>query len=61
MVIDEDIRQLIMGNSPSTTIKKAAMGRGMRTLRQDGLRQVTLGRTTLEEVMRVTQDDSVVV
>ena len=33
------------------------MAQGMRTLRADGVRKVLSGWTTLEEVMRVTQED----
>ena len=61
MVIDEEIRQQIMSNAASTTIKRTAIANGMSTLRQDGVQKVIAGWTTLEEVMRVTQDDSVVV
>jgi type IV pilus assembly protein PilB len=30
---------------------------GMRTLREDGLRKVVIGMTTLDEVLRVTMGD----
>jgi general secretion pathway protein E len=55
--VDDQIRELVMRNTDASTIKKAAMERGMLTLRQDGIRKVRRGLTTAEEVMRVTQGD----
>ena len=49
--------QLALKNADSNTIKKAAVGRGMRTLRQDGGLKVLAGMTTIEEVMMVTAED----
>ncbi|MEE2755817.1 MAG: type II secretion system ATPase GspE [Myxococcota bacterium] len=57
LVVNDDIRQLIMQNVDSATLKKEAMKHGMRTLRDDGARKVMLGETTIAEVLRVTQDD----
>jgi general secretion pathway protein E len=57
MVVDDEIRQLIMENTDSTTIKKRAIGKGMLTLRDDGARKVMLGETSIAEILRVTQDD----
>jgi general secretion pathway protein E len=56
MVIDDTIRSLIMQRANANTIKVAAMERGMRTLLQDGVRKILQGRTTAEEVLRVTQE-----
>jgi type II secretory ATPase GspE/PulE/Tfp pilus assembly ATPase PilB-like protein len=42
----------------STFIKQDAIKRGMRTLRMDGARKVLSGKTTPEEVLRVTQMDT---
>ena len=56
-VVDDEIRQLIMQNVDSNTIKKKAMHKGMKTLREDGARKVLAGETTIAEVLRVTQDD----
>ncbi len=50
----EQIPQLIINGSSSREIASAAVAQGMRTLRQDGLRKVSHGITTLEEVVRVT-------
>jgi general secretion pathway protein E len=57
LVVDEDIRPLIMRRSDSSSIKKAAIKQGMLTLRQDGLQKVLKGITTTEELVRVTQED----
>ena len=37
-------------------IKKAAIGSGMQTLQEDGMEKVKQGITTVEEVLRVTQE-----
>ena len=57
LVIDDEIRNLIMDNVDSNSIKKRAIGRGMTTLRDDGARKVMLGLTSIAEILRVTQDD----
>lgn len=57
LLVTDEIRELIMARANSNTIKKAAVERGMRTLRQDGVLKVRNGITTSEEVMRVTQSD----
>ena len=58
MLIDDDIRALILKNTDSSTIKHKARERGMITLRDDGAEKVRQGITTAEEVSRVTQEDS---
>jgi general secretion pathway protein E len=57
--VDDDIRQLVLKNVDSGTIKRAAMQKGMLTLREDGADKIVRGQTTLEEVLRVTQEDTV--
>lgn len=54
LVIDEAIKELILKKATSNQIKKVALSRGMRTLRQDGWQKVIAGITTPEEVMKVT-------
>lgn len=56
LIIDDDVRELIAKKQGSHIIKEAAVKKGMRTLREDGLRKALAGQTTLEEVCRVTQD-----
>lgn len=56
MVIDDPIRNLIMQRANANMIKTTAVQRSMRTLLQAGARKVLAGRTTAEEVLRVTQE-----
>jgi len=56
LVINDEIKELISQRRGSHVIKKAAVEKGMSTLREDGLRKALAGETTLEEVCRVTQD-----
>lgn len=58
LVMDDDIRRLVMKNADAATIKSAAMDKGMRTLRQDGADKVLSGITAVEEVVRVTQKEA---
>jgi general secretion pathway protein E/type IV pilus assembly protein PilB len=51
---DNEIRQLILKNASSDQIRDAACRGGMRTLAEDGWRLVSLGLTTVEEVLSVT-------
>jgi type IV pilus assembly protein PilB len=48
------VREAVMGRAPSETLREIAVSEGMRTLRQDGLEKALEGKTTLEEVLRVT-------
>ncbi|MBN2841590.1 MAG: Flp pilus assembly complex ATPase component TadA [Sedimentisphaerales bacterium] len=56
LIVDDEIRALICKNTPSHIIKEKAVERGMLTLRDDGLRHALTGTTSVEEVLRVTQD-----
>ncbi len=56
LMIDDDIKELIIKQQGSHIIKEAAVRKGMSTLRDDGLHKALAGETTLEEVCRVTQD-----
>jgi type II secretory ATPase GspE/PulE/Tfp pilus assembly ATPase PilB-like protein len=54
LIVDDAIKEAILKKIPSNQIKKIAVSRGMRTLRQDGWQKVIAGATTPEEVMKVT-------
>jgi general secretion pathway protein E len=54
--VSEPIRQLIMRKADSTTIAQKALEEGMKALRDDGAEKVLAGITTLEELVRVTQE-----
>lgn len=56
--VTDAVRAELMKGSDATTIKKVAMSEGMKTLRQDAAMKVLTGLTTVEEVLRVTQEDS---
>lgn len=56
-VVNENLRRLIIRKEPGSVLKQRAAMDGMDTLRQDGWRRVLLGQTTVEEVVRVTQQD----
>ncbi len=57
MVVNEEIRKLILEGASATDLKKAAIRGGMKTLRMSGLTKVKEGVTTIEEVLRVTFGD----
>src|SRR5579871_65082 len=56
MEMDEAVRRLVMQNADATQIASQARKAGMKTLKEDGLEKVEQGMTTMEEVLRVTQD-----
>jgi general secretion pathway protein E len=58
-VVTEPLRKLIMQKRDGGELKQCAIAEGMETLRQDGWRRVAQGKTTVEEVVRVTQTDEV--
>jgi general secretion pathway protein E len=56
--LDDAMHRVIMSGADATLLHAAARRQGMITLYEDGLRKVVRGETSLEEVMRVTQDQS---
>ena len=54
MRIDEDVRRAIYDGGSIELVRQAALGAGMRSLRECGLVAVTEGRTTIEEVLHET-------
>jgi general secretion pathway protein E len=54
LVIDDEIRKLILAHASTQEIRECAMQSGMKTLRQDGWRKIAEGVTTVEEIIRVT-------
>jgi len=54
MVLDDEIRELIMKHASSAIIREEARKRGMRSLRESGLLAIYDGLTTIEEVVRET-------
>ncbi len=58
-VVTEPLKKLIMQKRDGGELKQCAIAQGMETLRHDGWRRVGQGKTTIEEVVRVTQTDEV--
>ncbi len=56
--IDDQVRNLIFEQVSSSELRIKARELGMRTLREDGVRKVVAGITTLSEVLRVTMGDN---
>lgn len=53
-VVDEEIERLVYENASLVTLRNKARELGMRTLREDGIRKVQAGVTSLQEVLNVT-------
>jgi general secretion pathway protein E len=60
MMIDDEIRSMVSRNIDSKTIKKAAVSKGMGTLRIDGARKVLRGITSVAEVIRATEEEGAI-
>ncbi|MEW6446130.1 MAG: type II secretion system ATPase GspE [Pseudomonadota bacterium] len=56
LVLDAPMHTAILNGSDANTLHQTARQGGMLTLYEDGLRKVAAGETSLEEVLRVTQD-----
>ena len=57
-VINDEVRHMIYERVSSAQLRQKARQLGMRTLREDGLRKVLNGMTTLAEVFRTTMGDA---
>ena len=53
LVVNDVIRRLIVTRPTSSAIRNAAIGQGMRVLREDGCLKIREGITTMTEVLRV--------
>ncbi len=56
MEMNEEIRRLVMRNADASELAAAACRHGMRTLKEDGWEKILEGVTTVDEVLRVTQE-----
>ncbi len=54
LIIDDEMRELIFSEAAVTTMRSAALSKGMILLKEDGLKKAAEGMTSLEEVIRVT-------
>ncbi len=57
MLLDDAIREMIITRRSPNEIKTYCAGKGMKTLRQEGLEHCFSGRTTLDEVLAVTAEE----
>ena len=57
LAVDDHIRPLVINRASAGEIKHEALKHGLRTLRDDGWCKVLAGTTTVEEVLRVTEED----
>jgi len=57
LVMNEELRGLLMNHADAANLEQAARRGGLRTLYEDGLRQALAGVTSLEEVLRVTRSE----
>ncbi len=56
LTVDDDLRRLIHDRASEQRLRDHVIGRGMRSLREDGMRWVSQGVTSLEEVVRVSRE-----
>jgi general secretion pathway protein E len=57
-VLDPSAQRVVLDGADAHQLREHARSRGMRTLYEDGLRKVALGLSSMDEVLRVTQDQS---
>jgi general secretion pathway protein E len=55
LVMDDEIRSLVMQRKDGATIRKASIQKGMKTFRDHGIQKILAGITTIEELMQNTQ------
>ena len=57
LLVDEEIRRLIISKGSNKEIKAAALKKGMVSMRIDGMRKAEKGITTIEEVLKATMEE----
>ena len=57
LLMNDTVRQKVMTHATSGEIRRVAVEQGMETMYENGLRKVTAGLTTLEEVLRATREE----
>ena len=58
LLMNDEVRADVMKGSDASTLRKVAQKHGMKSLRDDAAQKVLMGQTTIEEVLRVTQQDA---
>jgi general secretion pathway protein E len=54
LVVNDTVRSQVQDRANATQIRDSALANGMRLLREDGIAKACAGKTTLDEVLRVT-------
>jgi type II secretory ATPase GspE/PulE/Tfp pilus assembly ATPase PilB-like protein len=57
MVMDRDLRDMVAEHAPADSLRREAIAKGMKTLKQGGLAKAMRGETTVEEVLRVCLEE----
>lgn len=57
LTVDSGIAQLIHDGAPEAQLRETALRQGLQLLRMDGMRYLAEGRTSPEELLRVTRDN----
>ncbi len=57
ILMSEELREMTIQRASASQLKRTAMRMGMKTLREDGWRKAVAGYTTIEEIVRLTQED----
>jgi len=57
MIMSEEVRQLVLEKASADIIRQKAVSQGMQVLRECGWQKIKQGLTTIEEVLRVTQEE----
>ncbi len=57
LLIDDELKNTVLTNLDSTTLKEKALKNGLVTLRMDGAEKVAKGITSIDEVLRVTEEE----
>ncbi len=58
LVMDDSLRDMVTGNPDVTHLRKLCRERGLVSLRQDGFHKVMEGKTTVDEILRVTESST---
>ena len=56
--MNEELRALALQHASTNELRRLAVQLGMKSLREDGWQKVTAGLTTIDEVLRLTQEDA---
>ncbi|PLX97807.1 MAG: type II secretion system protein GspE [Desulfuromonas sp.] len=58
LTMTDSIREMLQAKNDAAAIRKKAIEEGMTPLRESGIKRILAGETTLEEVLRVTQEET---